>query len=28
VILEPEKLTPEERKALREEEAKAYMAVH
>src|SRR5262250_1117915 len=28
VILEPEKLTPEERKALREAEAKAYMGVH
>jgi arylsulfatase len=27
VILEPEKLTPEERKALRDEEAKAVMAV-
>ena len=28
VILEPEKLTPEERKALREAEAKAYTGVH
>src|SRR5262252_9450965 len=28
VILEPEKLTPEERKTLREAEAKAYMGVH
>jgi len=28
VILEPEKLTPEERKALREAEAKAHMGVH
>ena len=28
VSLEPEKLTPEERKALREAEAKAYMGVH
>jgi arylsulfatase len=28
VILEPDTLTPEERKALREEEAKAYMSVH
>jgi arylsulfatase len=28
VVLEPEKLTPEERKALRDEEAKSVMAVH
>ena len=28
VVLEPEKLTEEERKRLREEEAKASMAIH